>query len=76
LAHWRRRRGQSKLVWLLGTHHQLAGSTNPSPLAALARSVLWDQQLVRELFEWSGDAGLPLVAAEVHDEPSHLSTRC
>jgi hypothetical protein len=23
---------------------------------------------------WSGDAGLPLVAAEVHDEPSHLST--
>jgi hypothetical protein len=65
LAHWRRRRrGQTKLAWLLGTLHQLAGRTNPSPLAALASSAMWDRQLVRELFEWSGDADVPLVAAE------------
>jgi hypothetical protein len=64
----------------MGTSTTLAGRTNPSPLAALASSVLWDQQLVRELFEWSGDGGVPLVATEpptlvwptVH-EPSHLS---
>jgi hypothetical protein len=77
LAHWRRRRrrGQSKLTWLLGTSHTLAGCTNPSPLAALSSSAMWDRQLVCELFEWSGDAGVPLVAAERTPAPGSDAKR-
>jgi len=62
LAHWwRRRRGQTKLAWLLGLHPTLAEHTNRSPLAAAPASWLWERQLLCELFEWSGDTGVPLV---------------
>jgi hypothetical protein len=65
LTHWwRNNRGQAKAAICLGTNRTLAGCTNLSPLAALPTSWLWDPLVMRDIWEYAGVAGVPLVFHE------------